>query len=425
MFAVENGMLKEIATTQLGDDNRFAFSFEPEREAFFVVGINAANAIDGYTFYFKPGDGLNVTINEDHSYTLTNQNTPENKELAAWHAFIAPLAVKSVYFMEQNSTYVDFFPLLEEKLAAMGDCQPAYTGNQTFTEAFEALRKYDVLYYALNHLRSPRSAHPHGEDFPDYYRNISIAEVTASPQLLAYPYGMEIVSIWMLTFTAFDNTLTAEQIATMRDPRKRYEQVVETITGDIARGEMTLRTTRYFKSREGVIDFEKKFGKHLATEEQRQRMERIIQEGGEKAAPLPAADFSFSDREGKVVSLSDFKGKVVYVDVWATWCVPCRMEILPMIALEKEYHGQDIVFMSVSVDAQKDHAKWERFITANEMKGVQLFAGNDATKIKLPYGITGIPRFILVGKDGSLIEKDAPRPSSSEIRATLNAALKQ
>ena len=129
---------------------------------------------------------------------------------------------------------------------------------------------------------------------------------------------------------------------------------------------------------------------------------------------------------GKQVALSDFKGKVVYVDVWATWCGPCNAEIPHLIKLEEAYHNNpNIVFMSVSVDKQKDFEKWKKMLTDKGMGGVQLFAGDRSDEIMKPYKITGIPRFMLFDKEGRVVDADAPRPSSGEIKALLDATLKK
>ena len=82
-----------------------------------------------------------------------------------------------------------------------------------------------------------------------------------------------------------------------------------------------------------------------------------------------------------------------------------------------------MVFMSVSIDKAKDRRKWLDMVREKQMKGVQLFAGDRADDIAVPYKVRGIPRFILVGKDGRLISGDAPRPSSEEIRPLLRKAL--
>ena len=118
---------------------------------------------------------------------------------------------------------------------------------------------------------------------------------------------------------------------------------------------------------------------------------------------------------------------LVFVDFWATWCGPCKKEMPAMKALEAEYKdNKDIVFMGISVDASKNIQKWKDFVIKEQLPGVQLFGGDMAgPTLSKPYKITGIPRFMLVGKDGSLIYMDAPRPSSSEIRAVLNDALKK
>ena len=137
----------------------------------------------------------------------------------------------------------------------------------------------------------------------------------------------------------------------------------------------------------------------------------------------PAIDFSYPDRYNNIVSLSDFKGQYVYVDVWATWCGPCRYEIPYLVELEKEYHNQNIVFMSVSVDTDKDKSVWLEMLDEENMGGVQLITSGWGAKISKDYMINSIPRFMLFDTDGNIISLDAPRPSSDEIRTIFNQML--
>ena len=134
----------------------------------------------------------------------------------------------------------------------------------------------------------------------------------------------------------------------------------------------------------------------------------------------PAIGFTYPDKDGEKISLSDFKGTLVYVDVWATWCGPCRAEIPSLQQLEADYHGKDITFMSVSVDTNKE--AWEKMVADKELGGIQLWA-DGWSEITKDYAIFGIPRFMLFDAEGNVISTNAPRPSSDEIRGLLNANL--
>ena len=134
----------------------------------------------------------------------------------------------------------------------------------------------------------------------------------------------------------------------------------------------------------------------------------------------PAIDFNYPDTDGNEFSLASFKGNLVYVDVWATWCGPCKAEIPSLQKLEVDYHAKDITFMSVSVDTDKE--AWEKMVAEKELGGVQLWA-DGWSKITKDYAIFGIPRFMLFDANGNVISTDAPKPSSENIRELLDINL--
>ena len=133
-----------------------------------------------------------------------------------------------------------------------------------------------------------------------------------------------------------------------------------------------------------------------------------------------AIDFTYPDKDGNEFSLASFKGNLIYVDVWATWCGPCKAEIPSLQKLEKEYHEQNITFLSVSVDTDKD--AWLKMVKEKELGGTQLWA-DGWSKITKDYAIFGIPRFMLFSAEGNVISTNAPRPSSEEIRGLLESNL--
>ncbi|WP_242204740.1 TlpA family protein disulfide reductase [Aestuariivivens insulae] len=134
-----------------------------------------------------------------------------------------------------------------------------------------------------------------------------------------------------------------------------------------------------------------------------------------KGSPSPKF-VDYENYKGGVTSLDDFKGKYVYIDVWATWCGPCKREIPFLKEVEAQYHDKNIAFVSISIDQAKDHDKWKQMIEEKAMGGIQLFADNDwKSDFVKSYLIQGIPRFILIDTEGNIINANAPRPSDSKL----------
>jgi thiol-disulfide isomerase/thioredoxin len=132
-----------------------------------------------------------------------------------------------------------------------------------------------------------------------------------------------------------------------------------------------------------------------------------------------APDFAGITPTGDTVKLSQLKGKKVYVDVWATWCGPCRQEFPYSIKLkEKLKNRADIVFLYVSVDESK--TAWENFLQTKEApQGLHIWQYRPT--ILDDYLIAGIPRYMLIDENGKILMADAPRPSAGKwLEDTLN-----
>ena len=146
-----------------------------------------------------------------------------------------------------------------------------------------------------------------------------------------------------------------------------------------------------------------------------------------KGSPSPVFK-DYIDYKGGKKSLASFKGKYVYIDLWATWCGPCIMQIPFLKTLEKEYHNKNIEFVSISSDEARRSGgsweaaekKWRDFVKERNLTGVQLWAGQDIS-FQQAYQVTGIPRFILIDKEGNIVNANAPRPSDPALKELLNS----
>jgi len=188
-------------------------------------------------------------------------------------------------------------------------------------------------------------------------------------------------------------------------------------------------STLYAIEKEGLDKFEGEYLDYYAKQEERNKV-RAAKFADLIGQASPAFE-NYENYKGGNTSLNDLKGKYVYVDVWATWCGPCKAEIPSLKLVEKEYHDKDIEFVSISVDngrgyknKSKDAAKegWKKMIADKEMGGLQLYADKDwKSDFVTGYKINGIPRFILIGPDGNVINPDAPRPSSPKLKKLFNS----
>lgn len=143
-----------------------------------------------------------------------------------------------------------------------------------------------------------------------------------------------------------------------------------------------------------------------------------------KLIGCPSPTFNYENYKGGKTKLEDFRGKFVYIDVWATWCGPCRAEIPALKILEEKYHEKNIEFVSISIDVAKDIFKWRDLIANKNLGGVQLFADKDwNSEFMKSYGVTSIPRFILIDPNGKIVKSDAARPSNPVLKEELDKLL--
>jgi len=141
-------------------------------------------------------------------------------------------------------------------------------------------------------------------------------------------------------------------------------------------------------------------------------------------AGKPAPEFKLENMDGGQTSLSDFKGKVVYLDIWATWCRPCLEEMKKGKKLKEAFKGnKNVVFLYVSID--KDEDKWRNYVTTNQVEGVHLISREGAEEnILQRYDAPYIPRFVLIDQQGNIVQYEAKAPSDASIESDIKALLK-
>lgn len=141
--------------------------------------------------------------------------------------------------------------------------------------------------------------------------------------------------------------------------------------------------------------------------------EAMVKKYGHLFPGKPAPNLTFTDKNGKQLSLQSFKGQVLLVDIWGTWCAPCIAEMPYLAALQKEYAGRkDVRIMSIACD--KNAEKWKTYLANHTTTWHQYLITKEGNQVlDKTYFCEGIPRFIIIDKQGNIVAADAIRPSEN------------
>lgn len=421
---VEHGKTTKVAETKFGAEGRFGFNYSVEEPGLYVINIIWDKADvkikkdhDLKRFYLENGTELEIKLN-DGDYELLQTNSDKNKLLTKWNNQVDSVYTYSHGFSYTMLTYKDFFPLLPEFARQADEFKKTIsTGDSSFDELMNLMVDVDMNSAALMMLYTPRSVHPKREDYPDYYDYLLSEGAPQSERVLDLPGGYDFIRLYSM-------------YAVISSPEKPdrsqwHKAALDQIPNQLLKGYYAVENIRSFKAYdETYLDYKKMIEPYLLSDYLKEEVKAFEMTIRKFEAGAAAFDFAGTDVNGKEHKLSDFKGNLVYVDVWATWCGPCKAQIPALKELEKKFHGQPITFLSISVDKPKDRKKWENYVKDEQLKGIQLMADKAFdSDVAKAYGINAIPRFMLFDKEGKIVTIDAPRPSEEKTEGWLRKML--
>jgi thiol-disulfide isomerase/thioredoxin len=383
-------------------DGKFSMKFSLSSPNYFRLGRNI--------LYLSPGDSLVLFVDYKNPKlaTFSGKHSKENEYLRE-----TPFP-KGGSFLEAGTHVKNTIDSTVAVVAAMAEERAkslkTFTGISKEFERLETARiKADVL-NSFNSLYTYMPWHLKlSKDSTDAFHK-QFPEMIA-PYLDRYNKNFIDPSLLKLVVyrDVIDDLITPET-----KPSKEITQVRDWITArDLAQ---ELKKT---SDREGKLKFESKinslsnagYKKALAT-----TLNQVLLLSNGDAA----FDFTAMDQNNSGAPLSSFKGKLIYIDLWATWCGPCLEEMPAFEKLRDNFKDNPAIrFVSLSIDDDKD--AWRRNMQKRNAAGYQWII--DRAKLQ-PYNIIGIPRAILVDQNFKIVEMNAGLPSSKTIVNTLNGLLK-
>lgn len=136
-----------------------------------------------------------------------------------------------------------------------------------------------------------------------------------------------------------------------------------------------------------------------------------------------AIDFRGVTLSGDSLSLSDLRGRVVVVDVWATWCAPCLRMMPYFKQLERELQHPDLTFLSVCLGVSVEIDLWHSLAEKNQLKGNVIFIDSWTRGFAKDYHVTGVPRFLIIDREGRVVSYAAPAPKYALLRQMIRQTL--
>ena len=135
----------------------------------------------------------------------------------------------------------------------------------------------------------------------------------------------------------------------------------------------------------------------------------------------PAPEFTLHDLDGQPVSLSQFKGQVVLIDFWASWCGPCIGDLPDLRRIKEKAADKPLVFLNLSLDT--DEAAWREAVDKHEIEGVHVRADGWGAEVAKSYQVNSLPSYYLVDSQGLIVERLRILRNTDEIVATIEKSL--
>ncbi|MCF6404649.1 TlpA family protein disulfide reductase [Chitinophaga filiformis] len=414
LYNVREGKLVEFASTALDEQHNFAFAIPVPAAGYYYLAMSVDDkASRNYIrVYLQPGEQLELDIRDDRGdYALLKGNA-ENQLLYSWQQMITPLKNKTS--LNDTTTYRAFFPALDAFLpSAAAFKKTIRTKNAVFNSLLTMTVDADLELTAMSILLVPRSALPPKGYYPGYYKGILQPGRYCAADILALGEGSDLIQRYaLLSSIAHDSMMLSN----------RVQLSVSRICNDTLKGVWLINDFKSYKSLEKFDEVFAAYQQYLVTP----NMQKVLFDTRKALSTFKKGtagyNFAYPDMTGDTVSLRSLKGKVVLVDMWATWCGPCKKELPYLQELEAAMEGKNVAFVSISVDEAKDKEKWKNFVKDKQLGGIQLFASGWSDMAKF-YGVTGIPRFMVFDKQGNIVSVDAPRPSMPELKPLLESLL--
>lgn len=419
---------------QLDENGNFIYktsNIKKPREAFIIIKHFGAS------FFAAPGYSLSLTgdANDAPTFWMTKKITGTGAETNKYYIIFDSINKKrnSPIHWDKIESESDFLAFIKKERKLMDSvAKVVFYKKETqdqFYSYFKKLVGYDAmfleLYKMVSFINSGKCSYEKSSTFlkNNFDNNILVNPIKDKYLISAYYRD------FCVEYATYLANMDYQKDSTLRN-RDNYklEKVSKVYTGKTREFVMTalmMSAIGRSKSLYDLNNYQKQFKSYISTLKTQAFTVNISNAFSEKEKELlkrekdllkvqpgkPAPSFILESNLGEKYSLEDFKGKVVYLDLWASWCVPCRAENPKLKALYAKYKNDDrIAFISIALD--DGVGAWKKALKQDKPDWIQLFDKDGI--VSGAYVVTTIPQFVIIDKQGKIVNLNAPRPGDVE-----------
>lgn len=417
LYTFRRGNVDILQTMKLDSVTQtFQISVDLPYEGLYLLGRNEQAL---YPVYLKRGENIALELLKNR-ISLVGEASEENQALFQWEKQVEEVKIHSFLhnFLsgEHSVEYDVFFKELENAAVVRSELLKNLDSKDgEFYSLLKNKMKADLDFYALSYWKNSMLQIPDSVSLPDYYQHLYLDAEFDELDLLELPNAGKMLEAYVW-YKNKDKGIASG---------KMIESALEILKEKDIQQEYLLSVASQFKFYDEYQLLLKQVGSSVFEGNYLSRLKAIEDKLSWSAPGLKAPDFKAMRPDSTWVSLSDYKGKVVVVDVWATWCEPCKRMMPLFHKLEQELKDENVAFINVCVGTWVESELWKKMAKEFQIEANTSFVNGWKSDFVKDYRITGVPRYMIFDEEGCIVSVKAPNPLKPELKELILKVLKK